>query len=401
MTSIPPADLLEPSTAPVWRAAAALTAPDPAAVARIRRKNPDIPADVVSAIITQTTLRRQAQPQLGSVADQLLFTSAGAQQCTRPVVAARRARLLAAQGITSIRDLGCGIGVDSLACQRAGLTVVPVEQDPATAQLAEANLGIPVTVADVTSAELPEADATFVDPARREGDRRILNPDRWAPPWPWVIDYAGQHPRTVAKAAPGLPHEAINSDCAAEWISVSGQLVETCVWFPGLTDALPRRSAVLLRPGDDPWQPAIEQQLGSETHPAPAPLGQPNDWIVEPDPAIIRSHLIDVLAARINAVGLSPGIAYLTTASPPTESWGQLFRMLAEVPAGGKALKLELRRRNIGKIEVHTRGLGIDPARLRKSLGLSGKGPVHHLLLTRVAGSASGFLVEPQPPQPH
>lgn len=401
MTSIPPADLLEPSTAPVWRAAAALTAPDPAAVARIRRKNPDIPADVVSAIITQTTLRRQARPQLGAVADQLLFTSAGAQQCTRPVVAARRARLLVAQGITSIRDLGCGIGVDSLACQRAGLTVVPVEQDPATAQLAEANLGIPVTVADVTSAELPEADATFVDPARREGDRRILNPDRWAPPWPWVIDYAGQHPRTVAKAAPGLPHEAINSDCAAEWISVSGQLVETCVWFPGLTDALPRRSAVLLRPSDDPWQPAIEQQLGSHADPAPAPLGQPNDWIVEPDPAIIRSHLIDVLAARINAVGLSPGIAYLTTASPPTESWGQLFRMLAQVPAGGKALKLELRRRNIGKIEVHTRGLGIDPARLRKSLGLSGKGPVHHLLLTRVAGSASGFLVEPQPPQPH
>ena len=401
MTSIPPADLLAPSTAPVWRAAAALTAPDPAAVTRIRRTNPDIPADVVSAIITQTTLRRQAQRQLGSVADQLLFTSAGAQQCTRPVVAARRARLLVAQGVTSIRDLGCGIGVDSLACQRAGLTVVPVEQDPATAQLAEANLGVPVTVADVTSAELPETDATFVDPARREGDRRILNPDHWAPPWRWVIDYATHHPRTVAKAAPGLPHEAISPDCATEWISVSGQLVETCVWFPGLTDALSRRSAVLLRPGDDPWQPTTAQQLSSHADPTPAPVGHPNDWIVEPDPAIIRSHLIDVLATRIDAVGLSPGIAYLTMARPPVEVWGQLFRVLDEVPAGGKALKLELRRRNIGKVEVHTRGLGIDPARLRKSLGLSGKGPVHHLLLTRVAGSASGFLVEPQQPQPH
>jgi len=87
VTSIPPADLLAPSTAPVWRAAAALTAPDPAAVTRIRRTNPDIPADVVSAIITQTTLRRQAQRQLGSVADQLLFTSAGAQDRSLPLAA--------------------------------------------------------------------------------------------------------------------------------------------------------------------------------------------------------------------------------------------------------------------------------------------------------------------------
>ena len=401
MTRNDPEVLLAPATAPIWQAAEAMSEPNPAAVTRLRRDNPDVPAEVISAIITQSVLRRRGRQQLGSVADRLLFTTAGLQQCTRPVVAARRAQLLVDKGVTSVRDLGCGIGLDSLAFLNAGMSVIPVERDQDTAKIARINLGVPVVVADATDAGLPQTDATFIDPARRDGEQRTLNPNQWSPSWRWVTDYAAHQPMTVAKAAPGLPHVNIPHDATAEWISVSGQLVETCVWFSGLSANQPRRRAVLLTQGEDPWQPASIQELSNDDAPEPAPLGELNDWIVEPDPAIIRSHLIDVLAARIGAVGLSPGIAYLTMNTPPVESWGQLFQVLATVPAGGKALRLELRRRGIGKLEVHTRGLGIDPTRLRKSLRLSGKGPVHHLLLTRLAGTPCGFLVDPQQRKSH
>ena len=395
MSELSPAELLAPEMDEIWAAASTLDDPTPAEIARIRGAHPDLSAELIAAIITQAQLRRKARSTLGPAANKMLFTRAGLQQSTAPAAASRRAQRLADLGLSSILDVGCGIGVDALAFQRVGLAVTAIDKDPATAAIAAANLEQGVICVDALDSPLPDCDVTFFDPARRSKDRRLISPDEWSPKWSWVIEYAEDKPNTVAKAAPGLPHDRIPLDCATEWVSLDHRLIETSVWFPGLARELPRRRAVLLREQSDPWNVGEELILGSDVEPQPAPLGPVQDWILEPDPAIIRSHLIDTLAERVDAVGLSSGIAYLTSDQPPSHDWAQRFRVLEEIPAGGKALRLELRRRGIGKVEIHTRGLGIDPARLRKSLKLSGSGAVHHLLITRVAGKPTGFLVQP------
>ena len=395
MSELSPADLLAPEMDRIWAAASTLNDPTPADIARIRSANPDLSAELVSAIITQVQLRRKARLTLGPAANTMLFTRTGLQQSTAPAAATRRAQRLADLGLSSILDVGCGIGVDALAIQRAGMMVTAIEKDSGTAAIAAANLEQGVICADALDSPLPDCDATFFDPARRSKDRRLMSPDDWSPKWSWVIDYAKDKPNTVAKAAPGLPHDQIPSGCATEWVSLDHRLIETSVWFSGLAHGLPRRRAALLRKQSDPWNVGEELLLGSDAEPRPAPLGPIRDWILEPDPAIIRSHLIDTLAERLDADGLSPGIAYLTSDQPPSDDWAQRFRVLEEVPAGGKSLRMQLRRRSIGKVEIHTRGLGIDPARLRKSLKLSGSGAVHHLLITRVADKPTGFLVQP------
>ena len=108
----------------------------------------------------------------------MFFTRAGLEQATRPEIAAHHAQRLAAAGAGRVFDLGCGIGSDARACGDAGLAVVAVDLDPATAAVARANLGPAATVvcADVETLRLDAlgpGDAVFCDPARRTDRGRL------------------------------------------------------------------------------------------------------------------------------------------------------------------------------------------------------------------------------------
>ena len=63
-----------------------------------------------------------------------------AWQSTPPAVAAHRAARVAAAGLRTLVDLGCGIGGDLVAFARAGLTAAGIDLDPAQIEAARANL---------------------------------------------------------------------------------------------------------------------------------------------------------------------------------------------------------------------------------------------------------------------
>ncbi|MFY9712990.1 MAG: class I SAM-dependent methyltransferase, partial [Microbacterium sp.] len=85
--------------------------------------------ELVAAVVTQVSLRARAKPKFGDFAGRMLFTRAGLEQATRLGVAARHAQRLRGAGITSVADLGCGIGGDALAFAGAGLRVHAVDAD--------------------------------------------------------------------------------------------------------------------------------------------------------------------------------------------------------------------------------------------------------------------------------
>lgn len=109
-----------------------------AATTDLRKRG--LPPATVATLLTQWRLRTAAAAKLGDISTFFLLSDDGAQQATRPAIAAEHARLLADTGICLIVDIGCGIGADAHAFQSAGMAVIAIDADPDTAALAAHNL---------------------------------------------------------------------------------------------------------------------------------------------------------------------------------------------------------------------------------------------------------------------
>ena len=157
--------------------AQAAAQPDPGSLAAATALRRNWTPGQASAVLTQAELRRRAVTKFGDAAARLFFTRDALEQATRADVARWRSERYRDAGATQVVDLGCGIGADALAFATAGLGVVAVEYDPATAVLAAANLGDACTVVCGDAVELADdllagGAAVFADPARRTASGR-------------------------------------------------------------------------------------------------------------------------------------------------------------------------------------------------------------------------------------
>jgi SAM-dependent methyltransferase len=372
---------------------AGLTAYDPgtalATAERLRRAGHD--EILVAAALTQARLRARARPKLGGLADRLLLTPDGLEQATRPEVAARHARRYAAlDGGGRVIDLCCGIGGDLLALAAAGLPVRGVDRDPLTAEVARANaaalgLGdlVEVECGDALETDLSAGRGVFVDPARRSGGRRTLDPRAYSPPFDAVAGIAAKVPATGAKLAPGIPHHVLPAGTEAEWVSVGGDLVECALWWGPLAGPAARR-ATLLPAG------ATVTGNGSER----APVGPVRRYLHEPDGAVIRAGLVGEVAAPHEGTLLDASIAYLATDRPVRSPFLRSFQVTDVLPFSVKRLRDLLRSRGVGRLTVKKRGTAVTPEELRRQMRLTGDAEAT-VVLTRVAGAQTVLVVEP------
>ncbi|MGO4534585.1 THUMP-like domain-containing protein [Leifsonia sp. 2MCAF36] len=356
------------------------------------RKQGHSPA-LVAAVLTQSKLRRKAQAKFGEFASGMLFTEAGLEQATRLPVAARHAGRFRAAGIRRIADLGCGIGGDALALAALELDVTAVDADEVTAAIASFNLApFPTATVEQRRAEdvdLREIDGVFLDPARRTAGHgqteRLVDPDDYTPSLGFAYELATG--RSVGlKLGPGFDRDLIPSTAEAQWISADGQVVELGLWFGALARPGIRRAALVLR-GDQ------ADELTAEADSADEETGPLGEYLFEPDGAVIRARLIGDLARRIGGRMVSEQIAYITADAPAETPFAAGFRILETLPYAEKDLKRALRQRGIGTLEIKKRGVDVDPAALRRRLGLNGDRPAT-LILTRVAGRHTALLAE-------
>lgn len=351
--------------------AMAAAQPDPDSLAAAQRLRRDFPPDQAAAALTQVALRRKAVAKFGERAGGLFFTAAGLEQATRAEVAAWRASRFAAVGATRIVDLGCGLGADALAFVDAGLDVRAVDADPVTAIFASANLGRPVacaTAESVVGSLLAEADAVFLDPARRTSAGRTWRVSDLSPSWEFAVGLLAGRLGCI-KAAPGLPSTVIPAGTGVTWVSHRGDLVETTVWSWG------SRVAVLLPDG---------LELASGPPPVVGELGR---YLYEPDPAVIRADALGRLAELLEARSIQPGIAYLTSDIAMTTGFATGFEVLEVLPFDERTLRAWVREHGVGVLEIKVRGLDVDPAVLRRRLKPSGSGSATLVLAPTPAGA--------------
>lgn len=316
----------------------------------------------------------------------MLFTRAGLEQATAEPVARHRARRFA--GVTGpVVDLCCGIGGDLAAIGAVTDAVIGIDRDEVHALLARHNaaangVSATVAVADVTQLRLAAAAAVFVDPARRtgagagaqdaDGERRGGS----SPPLEWCLHLPVE--QVCVKTAPGLDRARVPAGWETEFVAVGRHLKEAVLWSPAWAGATSR--ATVLRPGADPppaWSMTADPTVD------PAPVRPPGRYVLDPSPAVTRAGAVADLAHQLGAWQIDPQIAFLSADEPLRSPFGRSLVVEASLPFGVKPLAAELRRLDIGSVELRRRGLAGDTAELARRLGGRGSRSAT-VLLTRV-----------------
>jgi hypothetical protein len=175
------------------------------------------------------------------------------------------------------------------------------------------------------------------------------------------------------KVAPGIPYEEIPDGCEVEFISESGSCREAVLWFGGLRTSADRRATVL--PGGETL---------AARHSEPAPVRPPGAYVLEPNRAVIRAHLIDQLACDLGAWKLDAEVAYLSSDKLIDTPFATCFQVRDVFRFGLKRVQGYLKEAGIGRLEIKKRRFPIEPDDLRRRLKLVGEGEAT-LILTRIA----------------
>jgi hypothetical protein len=346
------------------------------------------PPPLAKAAAEQAILRRKARTKFPE-ADRMLFIAEALEQATaRPLAEYRAARFA---HLAPIFDITCGLGGDALALARVA-PVVASDLDRLRLLLLRVNaqaVGVShrVTVALADARQPPWrrliGAGAFFDPGRRPAGRRAHSVHDYEPPLGLVLDWAAKVEGLAAKISPAVDlAEVAGFDCEIEFIALGDELREAVLWFGTLRQG--RRRATVL-PGP--------HSLIGEAEPEIA-LVDPQEYLYEPSPAVMRAGLVRTLAAQIGASMLDRKIAFLASDRLQPTPFARAFHVVEVMPFQLKRLRARLRAMGIGPLSVKKRGSPIEPEALIRDLGLRGETP-GTVVLTHVRGRPYALIVEP------
>ena len=345
----------------------------------LRRQYPN---DLVRAALSLHELRRKAKGKF-TRGDSMWLDRVGLEQSTSEAVARHKA--LRFEG--PVWDLCCGIGGDAVAlAERCEVTAVDL--NPAACLRAEWNAevyGVASRVktlcADVAS--LTEiAGLVHVDPDRRAGSGgRVSRVEDYDPGLPFLKELMTRCRGGAIKVGPASNFGGKFDGVEIELISLSGECKEATIWFGDLAGKAPFRATAL---------PSGETIAG---HPLDAsatlaPLGR---YLYDPDPAVVRAGMIDLVAERFELNRLDGAEEYLKGDNLVVSAFVEPFEVLADLPNNERDLRAWLRTSDFGQLEIKCRHIPIQAEALRRRLPLPGNQP-GVLIFARCDGKARAIL---------
>lgn len=356
---------------------------------RLRRA---YPSDVVAAALDLSLLRRRARAKF-SRADGMFFTRDALEQASAEMVSRYRAERYADR--RRVVDLCCGIGGDTLGLA-AHADVLAVDTDPIRLRMLEANArtyeitGRVVTArADVERYALSEGVCLWADPSRRVGGRRVFALAAYRPPLSALLFLADRAPGAGIKLSPGVDYGELESllgerDCEVEIISVRGEAREAVLWSGSLVSAA--RRATLL-PG--------RHTITDRSFCGPVTVAPVGSYLHEPDPAVIRAHLVEHVAGQLELFKIDAQIAYLSSDVPVESPFVTSYRVEEAMPFHLRRINRRLQESEVGELVIKKRGLPIDPERFRRRLTYGGGHGRLVLVLTRVEDRPTALFCRP------
>jgi hypothetical protein len=347
---------------------------------KLRREGLD--ADRSSlALDAATARRRAARDRLGT--HDLVFTRSSLEQASHPAVAAWRAHRSASAARRW--DLCAGVGGDALALACHG-PVVAVERDPVLVVLLAHNArlrdaDIDARLADAVEVRPPASAHVHVDPARRDGQRRLRILRETIPPVDRLLAVHGAVGALGIVLPPAVDvQDPLLADGEVEFVQHGRRLIEATLWRGSARRTnLVASAAILPTDGDgDPDEVATRGRSGPVEPLASGPLGA---HLVEVAAAAVRARLHDVIGQEIGARRIDPRRALLSCDQPPPPSVWYAVRPIEAVLAGrAKVVRSWLRTRDDLPIEIRLHGVAVDPEAWWRQVGAPARGPRGRLL---------------------
>lgn len=352
------------------------------------------PKKVAEAMGELRALRTRAMHKFALGRD-MYFTKAQLEQASSEPVAAYRAGRFKQAGIDEVQDCCCGIGSDAIAMAKAGLKVHAADKDQIALLYATENAklhGVDGNI-DFREAECgedpPGTGALFLDPARRRGSRRIMNPEDWSPDPATVRRLIEGREAACIKLSPAVDLDVLLELFPApdeiELISYRGEAKEKVFWYGKLASGTARRATIL----PDGASYAGEEQAAART----AELG---GYLYDPDPALVRAGLLGRLAEEKNLWNLDPEIGYLSGDEAIEDPFLDGFRVLDAESLDPRKMRALLRKHEVGRLVIRKRGIAERPQTLeQRFLPKSYGDRTLTLVATRIGDRHVGILAEP------
>jgi hypothetical protein len=329
----------------------------------LRRQFPD---DMVRAAVSLHGLRRKAIHKF-TRADRMWFDRQGFEQSTAESVARHKAQRFSG----AVWDLCTGIGSDALALA-ARCEVTTADINPAACLRAEWNAGVYEVEGRLQTRCLDASQVTFadelvhIDPDRRPGSSgRVSRIEDYVPGLEFLHGLMSRCRGGAIKVGPASNFGGKFPNAEIELISLNGECKEATVWFGALAGESPFRATVL---------PSGESITGHPLQVA-VPVAPVGRYLYDPDPAVVRAGLVEVLADRLGLCRLDPAEEYLTADQLIHSPFVQTFEVLTILPNNERDLKAWLRTTEIGQLEIKCRHIPVQADTLRRRLPLAGSEP--------------------------
>ncbi len=341
--------------------------------------------DIVRAAIQLTDLRRKARVKF-SRADEMWFDRIGLEQATSEPVARHKSQRFTGQ----VWDYCCGIGGDLVALAER-CDVIGVDRSSATCLRARWNAEA-YGVSD--HAQLIAADIEtltdrtgwlHIDPDRRPENRstgrRALRVEECTPGLEQLRRLMREFTGGAIKLSPAANFAGKFNDVEIELVSLSGECKEATIWFGGLASHGTWRATVLPE----------NATLAGNPLSAEWSIGELQGYLYDPDPAIVRSGLVGVLAEQTGLLRLDSEEEYLTSPGRITTPFAQVFEVLADLPNNDREIRAYFRQNPAGQVEIKCRHVRVEAERVRRKLPLTGSDAAV-LIFARVNGRTRGIV---------
>ncbi len=334
----------------------------------------------IRAMAEQLACRQKAVKKLPKLLRHtLIYTPLALEQASGERTAAYKALLMS--GKRAI-DLSGGLGIDSIAMAQMFQEVVYCERDLLLCEVVTHNLNVlgitNVAVNHGDSLTLLESfmddyfDWIFVDPARREQGQRSIALESTSP------DVVACHNLLLQKA---------QSVCikASPALEISGlkRLLPSLQQVTVVSVDRECKEILLLLERNEPTDKPVTVKavcLSSDSEKVIEIIGDGNadkvvatsvnEYLYEPDPAIIKARLSAVLAKHHNLEFVNQTVDYLTSNQKIEQFPGRTFHVVECIPYKPKSFKAFLQRHSIIEASIQRRDFPISAEELRKKYRL-------------------------------
>jgi len=286
------------------------------------------------------------------------------------------------QSGAKIMDLCCGMGGDSFWLPD-GIVASGADIAPERVLMFNENmerLGLPHKAVLQNALDVAGGDFFCIDPARRGG----LNPN-----FESILELSKKFCGGMVKLPPAYNENELPAQSDVLYLGNASDCRE-CLMLNGIFGKGVVRAVAVCKDKTFEWQ--CEKNGLRDINLEVKKLG---DFILEPNPVLVRSHLFLNEAKRHNFWQIDSMLAYVSCEDLPLEYNGfTAYKAIEQSSLSTNYVKTMLRKHNAGKITLKKRGVEVVPeAEIRR---LAPKGEKEYILFyTRILGEKRAILAEP------